>query len=84
MSWMAGQAGIFLSLGMIVLSLVVVGVTAISMSAIATNGEIRNGGLYYLVGYRGRGDVFGCLDFSIARTGVWRIYWVCAVVGEYD
>ena len=63
MSWTAGQAGIrkkanqfnimviFLVLGMavVLLSLVVAGITAISMSAIATNGEVRNGGLYYLV-----------------------------------
>jgi hypothetical protein len=40
-----------LSLAVIVLSLIVVGITAVSMSAIATNGEIRNGGLYYLVGF---------------------------------
>lgn len=42
---------IFVVLGMavVLLSLVVAGITAISMSAIATNGEVRNGGLYYLV-----------------------------------
>ncbi|KAI6243455.1 Solute carrier family 12 member 1 [Aphelenchoides fujianensis] len=49
MSWMGGQAGIIESMAMILLSLLVVGVTAISMSAIATNGMIKNGGLYYLI-----------------------------------
>ncbi|KAI6170751.1 Solute carrier family 12 member 1 [Aphelenchoides bicaudatus] len=58
MSWMGGQAGILLSLAVIVLSFIVVGITAISMSAIATNGEIRNGGLYYLIS-RSLGPEFG-------------------------
>lgn len=63
MSWIAGQAGIgmqkaceqiqtdFLALGIcvVLLSLLVVIITAISMSAIATNGEVKNGGCYYLV-----------------------------------
>lgn len=62
MNWIAGQAGLrkFLNLsyntnhlvlgsGVVLLSFIVVIITAISMSAIATNGEVKNGGCYYLV-----------------------------------
>uniref|UniRef100_A0A0N5BJL4 Solute carrier family 12 member 9 n=1 Tax=Strongyloides papillosus TaxID=174720 RepID=A0A0N5BJL4_STREA len=58
MSWIAGQAGIFLGLIVILLSLVVVLLTAVSMSAIATNGEVKNGGCYYLIS-RSLGPEFG-------------------------
>jgi hypothetical protein len=34
----------------VLLSFVVVIITAVSMSAIATNGEVKGGGCYYLVG----------------------------------
>uniref|UniRef100_A0AAF5D321 Solute carrier family 12 member 3 n=1 Tax=Strongyloides stercoralis TaxID=6248 RepID=A0AAF5D321_STRER len=58
MSWIAGQAGIFLGMVVIMLSLIVVIITAVSMSAIATNGEIKNGGCYYLIS-RSLGPEFG-------------------------
>uniref|UniRef100_A0A0K0E2Q1 Solute carrier family 12 member 3 n=2 Tax=Strongyloides stercoralis TaxID=6248 RepID=A0A0K0E2Q1_STRER len=58
MSWIAGQAGIFLGMVLIMLSLIVVIITAVSMSAIATNGEIKNGGCYYLIS-RSLGPEFG-------------------------
>uniref|UniRef100_A0A0N5BJL3 Solute carrier family 12 member 3 n=1 Tax=Strongyloides papillosus TaxID=174720 RepID=A0A0N5BJL3_STREA len=58
MSWIAGQAGIFLGMVVILLSLVVVLITAVSMSAIATNGEVKNGGCYYLIS-RSLGPEFG-------------------------
>uniref|UniRef100_A0A0N4Z670 Solute carrier family 12 member 3 n=1 Tax=Parastrongyloides trichosuri TaxID=131310 RepID=A0A0N4Z670_PARTI len=58
MSWIAGQAGIFLGLVVILLALVVVMITAVSMSAIATNGEVKNGGCYYLIS-RSLGPEFG-------------------------
>ncbi|CEF69409.1 Solute carrier family 12 member 1 [Strongyloides ratti] len=58
MSWIAGQAGIFLGMMVILLSLIVVTITAVSMSAIATNGEIKNGGCYYLIS-RSLGPEFG-------------------------
>lgn len=47
--WMVGQAGIGLSLVIVLLSTVVVMLTALSMSAICTNGEIRAGGAYYMI-----------------------------------
>uniref|UniRef100_A0A0K0FDR6 Solute carrier family 12 member 3 n=1 Tax=Strongyloides venezuelensis TaxID=75913 RepID=A0A0K0FDR6_STRVS len=58
MSWIAGQAGIFLGMVVILLSLLVVLITAVSMSAIATNGEVKNGGCYYLIS-RSLGPEFG-------------------------
>lgn len=56
--------------GVILLSCIVVLLTAISMSAIATNGEIKNGGCYYLVS-RSLGPEYGGaigLIFYIANT----------------
>uniref|UniRef100_A0A7E4VI10 Solute carrier family 12 member 3 n=1 Tax=Panagrellus redivivus TaxID=6233 RepID=A0A7E4VI10_PANRE len=58
MSWIAGQIGIVLGTGVIVLSLVIVVLTAISMSAIVTNGEVKSGGCYYLVS-RSLGPEYG-------------------------
>ncbi|KAI1715597.1 solute carrier family 12 domain-containing protein [Ditylenchus destructor] len=58
MSWIAGQAGILLGAVIILLSFLVVLITAISMSAIATNGEVKNGGCYYLIS-RSLGPEFG-------------------------
>uniref|UniRef100_A0A0K0FNR5 Solute carrier family 12 member 3 n=1 Tax=Strongyloides venezuelensis TaxID=75913 RepID=A0A0K0FNR5_STRVS len=58
MSWIAGQAGILLGIAVILLSLLVVVITTVSMSAIATNGEIKNGGCYYLIS-RSLGPEFG-------------------------
>uniref|UniRef100_A0A7E4VY79 Solute carrier family 12 member 9 n=1 Tax=Panagrellus redivivus TaxID=6233 RepID=A0A7E4VY79_PANRE len=58
MSWIAGQIGIVLGTGVILLSLIIVILTAISMSAIVTNGEIKSGGCYYLVS-RSLGPEYG-------------------------
>uniref|UniRef100_A0A914I4H5 Solute carrier family 12 member 3 n=1 Tax=Globodera rostochiensis TaxID=31243 RepID=A0A914I4H5_GLORO len=58
MSWVAGQAGLILGTVVVLLSFLVVVVTAISMSAIATNGEVKNGGCYYLIS-RSLGPEFG-------------------------
>lgn len=54
----------------ILISCLVVVITAISMSAIATNGEVKNGGLYYLVS-RSLGPEYGGaigLIFYIANS----------------
>ncbi|KAE9548189.1 hypothetical protein FO519_008598 [Halicephalobus sp. NKZ332] len=70
MSWIAGQGGILLGLCVILLSCLVVIITAVSMSAIATNGEVKNGGLYYLVS-RSLGPEYGGaigLIFYLANT----------------
>ncbi|KAK0399396.1 hypothetical protein QR680_003025 [Steinernema hermaphroditum] len=70
MSWLGGQAGIVVGLGVLMLAFIVVILTAISMSAIATNGEVGTGGCYYLIS-RSLGPEFGGsigLIFYIANT----------------
>ncbi|PIO69148.1 hypothetical protein TELCIR_09041 [Teladorsagia circumcincta] len=48
-TWVVAQAGLIMGIAMILLSSFVTTLTAISMSAICTNGEMKGGGLYYLV-----------------------------------
>uniref|UniRef100_A0A1I7ZM91 Solute carrier family 12 member 3 n=1 Tax=Steinernema glaseri TaxID=37863 RepID=A0A1I7ZM91_9BILA len=70
MSWLGGQAGIVVGLGVLMLAFIVVILTAVSMSAIATNGEVGTGGCYYLIS-RSLGPEFGGsigLIFYIANT----------------
>ncbi|TMS39567.1 hypothetical protein L596_006070 [Steinernema carpocapsae] len=70
MSWLGGQSGIVVGLGVLFLAFIVVILTAISMSAIATNGEVGTGGCYYLIS-RSLGPEFGGsigLIFYIANT----------------
>ena len=43
LSWVVGQAGIGLTVGIILVSGVVTTITSLSMSAICTNGEIKGG-----------------------------------------
>ncbi|XP_038598481.1 solute carrier family 12 member 2 [Tachyglossus aculeatus] len=58
LSWIVGQAGIGLSVLVIVMATVVTTITGLSTSAIATNGFIRGGGAYYLIS-RSLGPEFG-------------------------
>ncbi|XP_075979931.1 bumetanide-sensitive sodium-(potassium)-chloride cotransporter-like [Anticarsia gemmatalis] len=48
-SWVVAQAGIGLTLLIISVSCVVCVLTTLSLSAICTNGELKGGGVYYLV-----------------------------------
>lgn len=57
-SWLVGQAGIFLMTIIILLATLVTVITTLSTSAICTNGEIRGGGAYYLIS-RSLGPEFG-------------------------
>uniref|UniRef100_A0A158R5F8 Solute carrier family 12 member 9 n=1 Tax=Syphacia muris TaxID=451379 RepID=A0A158R5F8_9BILA len=57
-SWVAGQAGIIAGMGTVFLSTVVIVITAVSLCGICSNGEIKRGGLYYLVS-RSLGPEFG-------------------------
>ncbi|XP_045775676.1 bumetanide-sensitive sodium-(potassium)-chloride cotransporter-like [Maniola jurtina] len=57
-SWVVGQAGIGLTLVIIGISAVVCVITTLSMSAICTNGEIKGGGIYYIIS-RSLGPEFG-------------------------
>lgn len=58
LSWIVGQAGIGLSVVVIVMATVVTTITGLSTSAIATNGFVRGGGAYYLIS-RSLGPEFG-------------------------
>ena len=57
-SWIVGHAGVALSTLIILLATVVTLITALSTSAICTNGEVRGGGVYYLIS-RSLGPEFG-------------------------
>lgn len=57
-SWVVAQAGIGLSLVIIGISAVVCIITTLSMSAICTNGEVKGGGIYYIIS-RSLGPEFG-------------------------
>ncbi|XP_069379373.1 solute carrier family 12 member 2-like [Paralichthys olivaceus] len=58
MSWIVGQAGIGLTIAIILMATVVTTITGLSTSAIATNGLVRGGGAYYLIS-RSLGPEFG-------------------------
>uniref|UniRef100_A0A671WYH7 Solute carrier family 12 member 2 n=1 Tax=Sparus aurata TaxID=8175 RepID=A0A671WYH7_SPAAU len=58
MSWIVGQAGIGLTIAIILMASVVTTITGLSTSAIATNGFVRGGGAYYLIS-RSLGPEFG-------------------------
>ncbi|KAI8434405.1 hypothetical protein MSG28_012443 [Choristoneura fumiferana] len=57
-SWVVSQAGIGLSLIIIAISAIVCVITTLSMSAICTNGEVKGGGIYYIIS-RSLGPEFG-------------------------
>lgn len=49
LSWVMGQAGLIQGLAIITLSNIVTLITTISMSAVSTNGQIKAGGIYYMI-----------------------------------
>uniref|UniRef100_A0A914X1N1 Solute carrier family 12 member 2 n=1 Tax=Plectus sambesii TaxID=2011161 RepID=A0A914X1N1_9BILA len=70
MSWMAGQAGLLFGTLIVILACTVTTLTAISMCTICTNGDVKGGGLYFLVS-RSLGPEFGGsigVIFSIANA----------------
>ena len=58
LGWVAGQAGIWYGLLVIVAANAVTLVTALSLCAIATNGEIKAGGAYFMIS-RALGPTYG-------------------------
>ncbi|XP_063382919.1 bumetanide-sensitive sodium-(potassium)-chloride cotransporter-like [Cydia fagiglandana] len=48
-SWVVGQAGTLITMAIILVSGVVCVITTLSLSAICTNGQLKGGGVYYLV-----------------------------------
>ncbi|XP_063627507.1 bumetanide-sensitive sodium-(potassium)-chloride cotransporter-like [Cydia splendana] len=48
-SWIVGQAGTLITMAIILVSGIVCVITTLSLSAICTNGQLKGGGVYYLV-----------------------------------
>eukprot|EP00092_Neocalanus_flemingeri_P022059 GFUD01023924.1.p1 GENE.GFUD01023924.1~~GFUD01023924.1.p1 ORF type:complete len:678 (+),score=148.39 GFUD01023924.1:220-2253(+) len=70
LTWVMGQCGIVQGLLVMTLCNVVTTITAISMSAITTNGQIKGGGVYYMIS-RALGPEFGGaigLMFTLANS----------------
>uniref|UniRef100_A0A182UTZ6 Bumetanide-sensitive sodium-(Potassium)-chloride cotransporter n=1 Tax=Anopheles merus TaxID=30066 RepID=A0A182UTZ6_ANOME len=70
LSWVVGQAGIVQTLIIIALSYVVCVMTTLSLSALCTNGQIKSGGLYYIIS-RSLGAEFGAsvgIVFAFANS----------------
>ncbi|CAG0902473.1 unnamed protein product [Darwinula stevensoni] len=82
LSWVVGQTGIGEGLVLICACNLVTIITSISMSAIATNGQIKGGGIYYMIS-RSLGAEFGGaigLMFTIANAVACAMY----VIGFCD
>ena len=58
LTWVIGQAGIVQGLLLMSIANVVTFLTALSMSAVCTNGQIKGGGVYYMIS-RSLGPEFG-------------------------
>ncbi|XP_055610809.1 bumetanide-sensitive sodium-(potassium)-chloride cotransporter isoform X2 [Uranotaenia lowii] len=70
LSWVVSQAGIIQTLIIIGISYVVCIITALSLSAICTNGQVKGGGIYYLIS-RSLGPEFGAsvgIVFAFANS----------------
>ena len=70
LTWVVGQAGIVQGILVITLANVVTVITTISMSAVSTNGQIKGGGIYYMIS-RSLGPEFGGaigIMFTIANS----------------
>ena len=70
MGWIVGQAGVIESLLIIGISALVCVITALSLSAICTNGEVKGGGIYYIIS-RSLGPEFGAsvgVVFAVANA----------------
>lgn len=58
LSWVVGQSGVLECLTIIGISALVCVITTLSLSAISTNGEVKGGGIYYIIS-RSLGPEFG-------------------------
>ena len=54
LTWVVGQAGLLQSLLLVTVANVVTAITAMSMSAVCTNGQIKAGGIYFMISRWGR------------------------------
>ena len=70
LTWVVGQAGMLEGAAVLLLSNLVTTITTLSMSAVSTNGQIRAGGIYYMIS-RSLGPEFGGaigLMFTVANS----------------
>ncbi|XP_058449946.1 bumetanide-sensitive sodium-(potassium)-chloride cotransporter-like isoform X2 [Malaya genurostris] len=70
LSWIVAEAGLIQTLLIIGLSYVVCVITTLSLSALCTNGQVKSGGLYYIIS-RSLGPEFGAsvgLVFAFANS----------------
>ena len=58
LSWVVSQSGIWQTLVIIGISAIVCVITTLSLSAISTNGEVKGGGVYFIIS-RSLGPEFG-------------------------
>ncbi|XP_062565701.1 bumetanide-sensitive sodium-(potassium)-chloride cotransporter-like [Armigeres subalbatus] len=58
LSWVVGEAGIFDTMLIMILSYTVCVITTLSLSALCTNGQVKSGGIYYIIS-RSLGPEFG-------------------------
>lgn len=58
MGWIVAQSGIVESIIIITISVIICVITTLSLSALCTNGEVKGGGIYYIVS-RSLGPEFG-------------------------
>jgi len=58
LSWVVAQSGIWQTVAIISISAIVCVVTTLSLSAISTNGEVKGGGVYFIIS-RSLGPEFG-------------------------
>ena len=49
LTWVIGQTGLIQGLLLITMANVVTAITALSMSAVSTNGQIKAGGIYFMI-----------------------------------
>ncbi|CAG0912314.1 unnamed protein product [Notodromas monacha] len=58
LTWVMGQGGVFVGVALLTLCNLVTTITALSVSAVSTNGQIKGGGIYYMIS-RSLGAEFG-------------------------
>lgn len=58
LSWVVGEAGIVDTMLIMLLSYMVCVITTLSLSALCTNGQVKSGGIYYIIS-RSLGPEFG-------------------------
>lgn len=70
LAWVVAQAGVLQTLLIIAISAIVCVVTTLSLSALTTNGDVKSGGIYYIIS-RSLGPEFGAsvgIVFAIANA----------------